>query len=204
MAPPAWRRGLEELHERVERVDPSAVALVAARCHSRDDRRVLGAFPDHGAHLYQRAAGAREDHRRFRGNAERSTGDPAWPGGLLQVRLDGARLAVGPRRIPRTGLQRRVPAPSRRDLHRSGCPGSDRWTRHQSGPRRCGRGDRAYFAFAQAESLRPRHRYADLFSMRGGLAQNPEAGMDRLLQWRQRGAGAPDRLHQGARANSTI
>ena len=39
----------------------------------------------------------------------------AWPGGLPQVRPHGARHALGPRRVPRSGLHRRVPAPPGRD-----------------------------------------------------------------------------------------
>ena len=104
---PAWtRRG-----GKVE----AALAVVAPRRHPRDGVRLQPAHGGDRPHLHERPAHPRAGDRRRRGDPLHAGERRARAGGLPQVRPHGARHALGPRRVPRPGLQRRVPAPAGRD-----------------------------------------------------------------------------------------
>src|SRR6266511_1094577 len=177
--------------------DRHAVAMVASRNDPGDDRRLLGAVRDHRLDVYERPPTPVARDRHGRRAPLRRTDHPSRPGDLPEVRPDGARDALGPRRLSRPGLQRGVSPSPGRDLQRF-----LRSRAHRPAPcRGAGRGgrggDEPDAAGPQAEPLRSCHRRPGLHLLRGSLPRRPAAGVERVLPRANPGAGTSPFLHQG-------
>ena len=118
------------------------------------------------------------------------------PGGLPQVRPDGARHAVGPRGLPGSGLQRRVPAPAGRGRRGTRSPASGTAGPTRSSTRtRPPASTRAVHRLAQGEPLRSGLRHPPVLAGRGGGLPDAEAEWSEYFSGTTPRPGLPAQLH---------